>query len=296
MIHSAQYILVTPVKNEEDSLPRLEKSVLNQTVLPKLWVIVDDGSTDESSAILHQLASQFSWVKTVRMSEGPREIGFHYSEVVKEGFKYALQLTKSRSMDYQYVGVVDADISFASDYYETLIARFEEDPLLGIASGGTYVKRGKRLIWEKTSRQWPTGGAMLISKVCFDRIGWQLSRSPDGVAFIRAMHQGFRTRNFKELIALQSRPTSAGDGYWRGFVDFGRTRYYMGYTPFFAMLYSVRLLSTYPSYHGFAFLVGYFSDYLRRREKIGDPEVLEFCRRRMHDKVKSAFTASRGHA
>ena len=46
------YVLVTPIKNEEANLPGLIDSIENQDLKPILWVIVDDSSDDSSPNIL----------------------------------------------------------------------------------------------------------------------------------------------------------------------------------------------------------------------------------------------------
>ena len=62
------YILVTPCKNEEESLPELARSVVNQAIKPKMWVIVDDGSTDRTPEILRDLALKHNWIQNIRLN------------------------------------------------------------------------------------------------------------------------------------------------------------------------------------------------------------------------------------
>jgi len=49
------YILVTPCRNEADYMTLTLDSVVSQTVQPDLWLIVDDGSTGETPAILQDV-------------------------------------------------------------------------------------------------------------------------------------------------------------------------------------------------------------------------------------------------
>ena len=46
--------IVTPACNEEKHLPSLIESVLVQSFLPAEWVIVDDGSIDNSSNVIQK--------------------------------------------------------------------------------------------------------------------------------------------------------------------------------------------------------------------------------------------------
>ena len=44
------YVLITPARNEADFIEKTIQSVIAQTVLPLRWVIVSDGSTDDTDA------------------------------------------------------------------------------------------------------------------------------------------------------------------------------------------------------------------------------------------------------
>ena len=49
---SRRYLLISPCRDEAQYLRRTLDSVAAQSVPPALWVVVDDGSTDETPAIL----------------------------------------------------------------------------------------------------------------------------------------------------------------------------------------------------------------------------------------------------
>jgi glycosyltransferase involved in cell wall biosynthesis len=46
--HDLTYVLVTPARNEERFIEATIDSMASQTVLPRAWVIVSDGSTDRT--------------------------------------------------------------------------------------------------------------------------------------------------------------------------------------------------------------------------------------------------------
>ena len=58
------YILITPVKNEENNLSQTLNSLLHQDVKPKLWVIVDDNNIDKTSKVLGKYFHKFSWMSS----------------------------------------------------------------------------------------------------------------------------------------------------------------------------------------------------------------------------------------
>ena len=61
---------IIPVYNVADYIQECVESVLNQTVKPYEIILVDDGSTDESSAVCDMLAKQYDTVKVVHQSNG----------------------------------------------------------------------------------------------------------------------------------------------------------------------------------------------------------------------------------
>ena len=52
------YVLMTAAYNEEAFIEKTITSVLEQTLLPKKWVIVSDNSTDGTDAIIDRYAKQ----------------------------------------------------------------------------------------------------------------------------------------------------------------------------------------------------------------------------------------------
>ena len=63
------YVLITPARNEEAYIEKTIRSVISQTVLPKKWVIVSDGSTDQTDDIVKKYVSKNTWMELVRMPD-----------------------------------------------------------------------------------------------------------------------------------------------------------------------------------------------------------------------------------
>ena len=55
--------VVTPVRNEAEYIDHTIDSMLHQTVIAQRWVIVDDGSTDETAAIVERMTVDAPWVE-----------------------------------------------------------------------------------------------------------------------------------------------------------------------------------------------------------------------------------------
>lgn len=281
------YIIVTPFKNEITILPEVLKSVINQTISPSLWILVDDGSTDGSFELVDKWTESTSYIKVLKLKgKRRREIGFHYSEVTFMGLEYFRQIWNG---SYDYIGILDADIVLPNNYYERLIKKFEEDENLGIASGVIMCKVGKKIIWEKEPPEWPCGAARLWKRECFEKTGWRITRGPDTVSTVMAMKLDYKTRNFQDLVITHLRPTWSGGGFWSGYIDIGKTRYYLGYDLISASLASLKYTFDYPYIGTIPFLIGYLGDFINYRRRINEKIVINFFKKRFITKIMSWF-------
>ena len=59
------YVLISPCRNEADFMRQTLDSVIAQSVRPAMWVIVDDGSTDDTPPILAEYAARHDWIRIV---------------------------------------------------------------------------------------------------------------------------------------------------------------------------------------------------------------------------------------
>lgn len=272
----SKYILVTPAKNEEENLPRLIKSIETQSSKPVLWVIVDDGSTDSTPAIIEKAKKQ-EWIKSIRLSEGKRDLGKHYAEVCRRGFEYAVRYCEDNEIEYEFIALVDADTILEKDYFKRLLAEFEDNPRLGIASGGVYFNEEGKGVWEKSRLDIPRGSGRIWRRECFEETnGYAITYSPDAVSNTKAKLRGWETRQFREIKATQARKTSSASGLWRGYKERGEWCYYLNYHPVFAIGKGVKELLKKPHYTGIAFLLGYLRSFLKREEKIEDKEIRDY--------------------
>src|SRR5438874_1010745 len=99
-------LLVTPARNEEAFIEKTIQSMVNQTVLPKRWVIVNDGSTDGTARIIRHYDAVHDWIEVVDMP-ARRDRSFA-AKVHCFDAGYA----KVKDLDHEVIGNVDADTSF----------------------------------------------------------------------------------------------------------------------------------------------------------------------------------------
>src|SRR5438094_6012805 len=127
MMGQLSYVLITPACNEEAFIEKTLESVVNQTLPPLKWVIVDDGSTDKTCEIVSRYLAQYRWIEMVQMPQR-RDRSFA-AKVTAFNAGYE----RVKGLPYEIIGNLDADISFEKDHFEFLARKFSEDPTLGVA-------------------------------------------------------------------------------------------------------------------------------------------------------------------
>lgn len=273
-----KYFLVTACKNEAENLPKLIQSVAEQTIRPLVWVIVDDGSTDNTPRIIKEAKEEHSWIQSVRLDENSnRDLGFHLSGVMKRAFESGIDYCMKNGIDYEYIGNVDGDIIIEEMFFEKLIREFEKDHRLGIAGSNTqYIERDK-IIQAKVGEEEPSGGDMLIRRECFEDCGGiQITWGWDGMLKAKAKIKGWKVKRFEYIKALETRYVGSVEGYWKRYMDMGIAGYYFNINPIHAMIKGVMMLRKKPYYVGIAYLFGYFNSFIKRREQIEDEKIRRF--------------------
>ena len=130
---SRRYCLITPCRDEAAYARRTLDSVTSQTVPPALWVIVDDGSTDETPAILAEYANRYDYIRIVRREDrGGRKVGPGVIDAFYAGFETI------NPDDFDYLCKFDLDLDLPHGYFEEVMRRMEAEPRLGTASGKAY--------------------------------------------------------------------------------------------------------------------------------------------------------------
>lgn len=278
-----KYILVTVMKDEAKNIPGLAESVVDQDIAPVLWVIVDDGSTDNTARLLSGLASKHRWIRIIKLKKGNRDLGFHYAEICRTGFDTAIDECRKKKMSYDYIALVDADIILPKDYFSSLMAEFENDGRLGIASGnlGYYAKDGS-VFYPAEKTDLVCGAARMWKKECFmETKGYQRVMSPDTVSNILAALGGWKIMRFRDITMVQTRKTSSCNGINKGSFDFGERYHYLGFNPIRAILKTIRFFSSFELSEGFFFLMGYFKSSFSGKEQVNIKEVREYNRRKI---------------
>ena len=164
-VPTQKYVLITPAHNEESYIEKCIGSVISQTLLPAEWIIVSDRSSDNTDKIVERYAAEYHFIKLVKLPPGQgRDFA---SKVI--AFKAGYMALSVR--DYGYVGNLDADVSFAPDYYERVIKRFKIEKKLGIAGGVILELVGKKFRKQISGLNSIAGAVQLFRRECFEDIG-----------------------------------------------------------------------------------------------------------------------------
>lgn len=291
----AKYILITPAKDEERNLPAVAEAVIRQTILPATWIIVDDGSTDDTPEIIKQLENRYEWIKSVHLPSHPRDITFHLSYVQKIGFEYAIQFCEINNIHFDSIGLLDADTVIEESYFEQLIAQLDINPRLGIASGHITDRKNNEFDWDDIKNNnpdsaIPRGSGRLWRKECFiETGGYVIEPSPDSISSAKAILRGWDIAQFGHVRAVQLRETSSAEGLWNGYRIGGTTAYYFNKHPLIVLLNSFVYFTKQPHYIGLAYLHGYLLEWLKKSPKINDPEIQDYFRNK---RIKEYFKSS----
>jgi biofilm PGA synthesis N-glycosyltransferase PgaC len=282
-----KYVLITPARNEEAVIQQTLESVCAQTLPPERWVIVDDGSKDRTAEIVEGYARRFPWIELLRR---PPHVERSFAGKV-HAFNAGLERT--RSLQFEVVGNLDADITFPPDYFEFLMQRFAENPKLGV--GGTPFVEDSGYDSAKDSFEgdnYVAGGCQLFRMRCFDEIGGYVPNRAGGVDWIAVMTarmKGWRVQSFSEKRFHHHRKLGTAEkGVLGAIFDYGKRAYYLGGSPVWQLFRVVYRLPKKPFIlGGMSLLAGYCWAALRRTKRPVSPEMIRFHRREQMQKLKA---------
>ena len=253
-------LIISPVRNEARHLEAVIAAMAAQTRPPDRWVIVDDGSTDATPALLARAARSLPFIQVVRAPQAP--IGDDADRLLHaadaRAFNYGLRLA-SGSL-HTHIGKIDGDIELPPNYWEDLLERFHARPRLGIAGGVLAEPVGKVWKLRGTSNLEHVRGALkLYTSECFKTIGGMRELLGwDGFDEVLARMQGFETRSFPTLVARHHRIAGSAQGRLRGFHRLGRSMYVEGYPLAWVAARSAKVAGSAPlAISGAAYLAGY---------------------------------------
>lgn len=275
---SRRYVLISPCRNEAQYMRQTLDSVLAQSVLPASWVIVDDGSTDETPAILADYAARHPFIRIVtRSNRGHRSVG----PGVVDAFYAGYETIDPDAFDY--LCKLDLDLRLPPRYFEILIERFEADPAIATCSGKAYVMENGKLIAERHGDDTSLGMTKFYRVSCFKEVGFVREVMWDGIDCHQCRMRGWTACSWDEpeLRFEHLRPMgSSQQGILTGRMRHGAGQYFMG-TGFLYMAASALGRTTQAPYviGSLAMLWGWLQAALNRKPRYPDLAFRRFLRR-----------------
>ena len=280
-----KFVLITPARNEEAFIEKTLASMLKKTVLPERWVIVDDGSTDNTAAIVASFADGISWIELLRREQRADR------NFAGKVYAFKAGLERVQSIDFEIIGNLDADVSFDADYLDFLIRKFAEDSLLGVA--GTPFTENSGYDSTRDSFEGENhvaGGCQLFRRRCFEEIGGYVPNRVGGidwVAVTTARMRGWKTRSFPEKRFHHYRSLGTAERSVLGSLfSYGEKDYYLGGSPVWQIFRVAYRMGKRPVIiGGLALLFGYCWAALRRIKRPVSRELMRFHRREQMRKL-----------
>ncbi len=258
----SSYILITNFWNEHDHIEQFFLRISQQSIKPKVWLWIDDGSTDGSSNVVKHLSKNIPgvevWLKSMptKMKGNLDTIGRAYDNIIP-----AL-LEKLEEYRVDYVAIMDTDNDPCPNYSARMMWLLNNHPRVGAAAG---IPLGEE---DKRKAGLPMGGGKFIRWSIFHRITKYWDIAPDTLLNIKALAYGYTLKTWPVPMNLDALTTGFTS---KGVFRQGRLNYYVG-RPFWAVFFrALRRLIL--GQHGTQFLRGYLQERNRRTWRFQDPDV-----------------------
>ena len=273
------YALITAARNEQSYIRQVLQSVVNQTQLPRIWVIVSDGSSDRTDEFVMEFAKDYDFIRLLRRDNGSMRAFSSQAFASNEGYD------SIKHMEFDFVGFLDADISLKASYYETLHSLLKANPQIGIAGGEILEHHSGRFQPRFGNSEDSVAGAIqFFRRQCFEDIGSRFIPlqygGHDAVAVEMARKKGWGVRSFLGLAVFHHRPTgTAGTTLRRARFRQGMADYFMGYQGLFEFCKCIRRLSEPPLWGSALQFCGYIYPWLTRQRRAIPDEFVRYLRR-----------------
>lgn len=292
------YVLITPAYNEQENLPRLIQSVVNQRKKPLCWVIVNDGSSDGTGDIIDEACRLYEFVKAVHLL---RDDGLAYYAHKIYAFNKGYEFLSGLQFDYDVIGNLDADLSFPPEFYNDLLEEYEKDSTLGVAGGMyQYSNESVKVLW---GGNYVPGSMLTARRACYEQVqGYRPLKygAEDTLLCIMAELRGWKVNYFSRCQAVQHRivGTSGGFSIYKARFRQGQSEYNIGYHPLFAMARFIkRSVKESPYVLGSLFrLSGYLYGWImQEREGVDDSVVIHLRQKQLGKLGLSRFLRSQNY-
>lgn len=266
-------MIITPAKNEEKYIEYTLKSICGQTLLPQKWIIVNDGSIDNTADIVKKYIKDNSWIRLISNNT----IGETRAEGSKIIRAFYVGYNSLRDRNYDFIAKLDADLTLPKNYFEEIANEFQRNEKVGMCGGYCSIEVDGKYIKEKSASYHLRGALKSYRKECFDDIGGiKLILGWDGVDEMTAMYKGWDVK-ILPLSVLQHRGTTSDYNAFMLSKKKGKTNFKNGGSIFLAIVRSIIRIFRKPFVvQGIGFFLGYFNALLNQEKKNIDKDLAIF--------------------
>jgi glycosyltransferase involved in cell wall biosynthesis len=283
-----KYVLITPARNEEAFIEKTIESVAKQTILPLKWVIVNDGSTDDTGNKVRRFLGEYPWIELI---EFPVRKERNFAAKV---FAFNAGQENVKNLDYEVIANLDADTSFDADHFEFLLNEFRKNPRLGVA-GTIFKEDGYSSETDSfEGENHVSGQCQLFRRQCFEEIGGYRPNKAGGIdwmAVTTARMMGWQTRSFREKWFFHHRKLGTAErGRLKSSFSYGEKDYYLGGHPVWeALRVAFRMTRKPYLIDGAALGSGFLWAFVSRQKRAVSKELMKFHRKEQMRKLKTIF-------
>ncbi len=193
------FILFTNLYNAEDEVSRLFELVETFTLQPKKWVIINDGSNDNTEQVIKEHIQQSGRTNVVIFNLPPKEKG--NLKTIGHAYNQAFEQLQLKQENYEFMSIIDPDNRIHPQYYEKVKDIFDSDPTIGVISG--YNPDAPKL-------KMPQGNGKCVRwSIIQNMTGEFWDPAPDTFLNIKAWAQGYKWMILENEYGVVTGPIAA---------------------------------------------------------------------------------------
>ncbi|GAB5401293.1 MAG: glycosyltransferase family A protein [Aureisphaera sp.] len=197
------FYIVIPAYNEGAYLERTLQSLVEQSLLPKRIIVVDDSSSDNTLGIAKSFSEIHPFVSVISNTSSKEHLP---GSKVISAFNAGL---KELDEQYDILCKFDADLIFPKNYLETIASAFQKNEKCGMAGGFCYILKDEEWVLESlTNKDHIRGALKAYRRKCFQQIGGlKKSMGWDTVDELLAKYHGWDVITNENLRVKHLKPT-----------------------------------------------------------------------------------------
>ncbi len=256
------FYIIIPAHNEAAFILKTLQSLVEQSLLPKKIVVVNDNSTDKTQEIVEHYTLKHDWISMVNTQSSDAHLpGSKIIHAFNKGLK-------TLDNNYDVICKFDADLIFPSHYLENIANHFKANPKLGMASGFCYIeKNGTWILENLTNKDHIRGALKAYRKDCFKQIGrLKPSMGWDTVDELLAKYHNWEILTDESLHVKHLKPTGQSYNKASKYLQ-GEAMYKMRYGFWITLISALKLAYKKRSFSLFKdYMSGYFKAKSRQAE------------------------------